>query len=134
VLVRDPASWPKISIAASGTHDTECQAVWYDGLSTDERRDFLRVPGLGHLDPSQSHTEETRDALLRVIYGAASELCLLPFQDLLGHREQVNAPGSVNDQNWSYRMPMSLATLRADGPTTERLYQLAVSSGRLEKT
>jgi 4-alpha-glucanotransferase len=132
VLVRDPATWPKISVAASGTHDTECQSVWYDGLSPDERRDFLRVPGLGHLDPSQGFNEEARDALLQVIYGAASELCLLPFQDLLGHREQVNVPGKVSDKNWTYRMPMSLGTLRADQSTMERLHQLAISSDRLE--
>lgn len=130
-VVRDPATWPKISVAASGTHDTESQADWYDGLSPDERRDFLRVPGLAHLDPAQGFHPEARDALLRVIYGAASELCLLPVQDLLGHREQVNVPGSVNEKNWTYRMPMPLSALKTDRSIIERLHQLAKTSGRL---
>jgi len=65
-----------------------------------------------------------------VLYAAPSELCLLPFQDLFGARERVNVPGTVNDRNWTYRMPMDVDTLRADHATTARLAQLAGESGR----
>jgi 4-alpha-glucanotransferase len=56
---------------------------------------------------------------------------LLPFQDLLGAREQVNVPGSVNDQNWTYRMPMTVDALKADRATSERLLQLARETRRV---
>ena len=126
---RDPAKWPALSVAASGTHDTETQAVWYDGLSAEHRGYLVRIPGLGHLDGNHGFDEGVRDALLRVLYRSASELCLLPFQDLLGSREQINVPGTVNERNWGYRMPMRVDELRADPATRERLLRLA-SEGR----
>ena len=127
---RDPAGWPAISVATSGTHDTETQAAWYDQLSPDQRRDLFRLPGFANLDPHRPFHDEARDALLVSLYGADSELCLLPFQDLLGHREQVNVPGTVNDRNWTYRMPMTIQALRGDEPTMARLRQLSESSRR----
>ena len=127
---RDPARWPEVSVATSGTHDTSTQAVWYDGLSAEHRGYLARVPGLGNLDCNRGFDDGVRDTLLEVLYQSASELCLLPFQDLLGSREQVNVPGTVNDQNWTYRMPMTVDDLLVDQPTTERLLRLATDSGR----
>ena len=107
------------------------QAEWWDSVSPDERRLFTRLPGLHGIDPNRSFDDQVRDALVRVLYAAPSELCLLPFQDLLGTRERVNVPGTVNDSNWTYRMPMDVDALRADHATTARLAQLAGESGRL---
>ena len=127
---RDPAKWPEISVATSGTHDTDAQAVWYDGLSLEQRGFLARIPGLGQLDVNRGFDDSVRDALLRVLYQSASDLCLLPFQDLMGTREQVNVPGTVNDRNWTYRAPMTVAGLLADRATTERLRRLAAESRR----
>ncbi len=128
---RDPAKWPEISVATSGTHDTETQAAWYDGLSREHRGYLARIPGLERLDVNRGFDDGVRDALLRVLYGAASDLCLVPLQDLLGSREQVNVPGSVNEHNWTYRMAMDVDALCADQATSERLARLSVESRRL---
>lgn len=128
---RDPAKWPEISVATSGTHDTETQAVWYDALSPEHRGSLARTPGLEHLDAHRGFDDGVRDALLRVLYGAASDLCLVPLQDLLGTREQVNVPGSVNERNWTYRMAMDVDVLCTDQATNERLLRLASESRRL---
>ncbi|MBN2573922.1 MAG: 4-alpha-glucanotransferase [Deltaproteobacteria bacterium] len=127
---RDPAKWPEISVATSGTHDTETQAVWYDGLSPEQRGYLARISGLAHLDCQRGFDDGVRDTLLSVLYHSASDLCLLPFQDLLGARERVNVPGSVNEHNWTYRMPVSVDALSADRPTSERLLRLASESRR----
>ena len=127
---RDPGKWPAISVATSGTHDTETHAVWYDKLSSEHRGYLARIPGLAHLDVNRGFDDGVRDALLRVLYQSGSELCLLPFQDLLGAREQVNVPGTVNGGNWTYRMPMTVDDLLADHATCDRLRHLATDSGR----
>lgn len=127
---RDPAKWPQISVATSGTHDTSTHAVWYDGLSPEQRGYLTRIPGLEGLDCHRGFDDAVRDALLRVLYCSASDLCLLPFQDLLGAREQVNLPGTVSEKNWTYRMPMTVEALLADTATTERLDRLAADSKR----
>lgn len=127
---RDPAQWPAVSVATSGTHDTSAQAEWYDGLSHDDRRALARVSGLSHLDHNRKFDDEVRDAFLRLLYRSGSNLCLSPFQDLLGHREQVNVPGSVDERNWTYRMPMTVEALDADQSTADRLRALSEESNR----
>ena len=127
---RDPAKWPEISVATSGTHDTETQAVWYDRLSPEHRGYLARIPGLHHLDCNRGFDDGVRDALLRVLYQSASDLCLLPVQDLFGMREPVNVPGSVNEHNWTYRMAMTVEDLLADRETSERLLRLATEARR----
>jgi 4-alpha-glucanotransferase len=42
----------------------------------------------------------------------------------------VNVPRTVNDRNWTYRMPMDVDALRADRATTARLAKLAAESRR----
>ena len=41
---RDPARWPAVSVATTGTHDTDSVADWYDGLDDAERRQLLAPP------------------------------------------------------------------------------------------
>jgi 4-alpha-glucanotransferase len=42
----------------------------------------------------------------------------------------VNVPGTVNDGNWSYRMPGLVSALLADQTAAERLAALARTTGR----
>lgn len=123
-VFRDPARFPAVSVATTGTHDTESVADWYDALADDERRELLRLPGLADLPPS--FDLRVRDTLLEMAYRSGSDLVLLPFQDCFGHRERVNVPGTLNEQNWSYRMPWRVETLASELPAdTERLAALA---------
>jgi 4-alpha-glucanotransferase len=128
----DPTEWPPLSLATTGTHDTDSLADWYDGLAEEERTQLLALPQLEGLREREPETfdEGVRDALLRLIYGAGSNLCLVPFQDLLGARERVNLPGTVSGENWTYRMPMDMVALAADRETRDRLHALAVDAGR----
>ncbi len=127
---RDPASWPKLSVATNGTHDTTTTAEWYDALSSEERVALSRLPGLESLATRERFDDGVRDLLLARLYQAPSQLAIVPFQDLFGHREQLNVPGTVGDSNWSYRLPMDIDTLEADTAASERLARLARDSGR----
>jgi 4-alpha-glucanotransferase len=49
--------------------------------------------------------EVDRDALLEVLMASASELVLFPIQDVFGWRDRINEPGTVNDRNWTFRLP-----------------------------
>ncbi len=129
---RDPAAWPALSVATSGTHDTESVADWYDALPSAERAQLLEIPALAPLRaaPPAGFDERVRDALLQMLYGSGSDLLLLPFQDVFGLRERVNVPGTVTEENWTYRIPMDLTALVTDRAARERLVGLAVASGR----
>ncbi len=129
---RDPAAWPPLSLATTGTHDTESTADWYEALPEEERAWLLNLPELAPLRERapDRFDDQVRDALLGAIYAAGSDLALLPFQDLLGARERVNLPGTVSDDNWTYRMPMDMVALAADRATRDRLRALAIRSRR----
>jgi glycogen operon protein len=127
---RDPATWPTLSVATSATHDTETTAEWYDKLTVEERRELLRLPGLTDLDPEQGFDDRARDALLKLIYGAPSTLVLVPFQDALGTRERINVPGTVGEQNWSYRIAADIEALLSEESSTARLAALAAETDR----
>jgi 4-alpha-glucanotransferase len=132
---RDPSRWPAVSVATTGTHDTDALADWYDGLADEERAELLALPQLAELRARAPvrFDDGVRDALLALVYGSGSDLVLLPFQDALGARERVNVPGTVTDENWTYRMPVDLSTLAADAPTRQRLRDLAARTGRIER-
>jgi 4-alpha-glucanotransferase len=131
---RDPARWPALSVATSGTHDTDSLADWWESLDPAERAAVLEIPALAALRERAPvrFDDRVRDAMLEALYGAGSDLVLLPLQDALGLRERVNVPGTVSDENWTYRMSMDVAALAADLRTAERLRGLAARSGRLD--
>jgi 4-alpha-glucanotransferase len=130
VVFRDPAEWPVLSVAASGTHDIESNAEWYDALGEDERAALAAIPGLEAVADHEKFCDEIRDALLRVLYASPAELAAIPFQDALGSRERVNVPGTVTESNWTYRMPMTLEALGRDGQAAARLAGLSKQTRR----
>jgi 4-alpha-glucanotransferase len=129
-VFRDPAEWDVLSVATSGTHDVETNAEWYDALPAGDREALALVPGLELVADHPRFDDAVRDALLRVIYAAPSEIVAVPFQDALGSDERINLPGTVLPTNWTYRMAMTLAALREDGATARRLAQLSSETGR----
>ena len=134
-VFRDPKAWPAVSLATTGTHDTDSLADWWESLPAAERKALLALPGLGALAlrAPVAFDDEVRDALLALVASSASDLLLLPFQDAVGARERVNVPGTVNDENWSYRVPALLSALLADQATADRLSGLARRTGRLRE-
>jgi len=131
-VFRDPATWPAISLATTGTHDTDSLADWYESLPGAERAALLALPGLEALAKRAPATfdDGVRDALLELVSASRSDLLLLPFQDAVGARERVNVPGTVNAENWSYRIPRTVSALLADQAAAERLSALALRTGR----
>jgi 4-alpha-glucanotransferase len=127
---RDPASWPAVSACTNSTHDTVTTAEWYDSLSGEERESLRRIPALASLDPEQRFDHHARNLFLRALFGAPSTLVLVLLQDVLGTRERINTPGTVDPANWGYRMAMTVDGLLADRETTEALAQLAEETGR----
>jgi len=104
---RDPRAYPACSVATSGTHDTEPLAEWWDEAPIDERQALAAIDHDGPPDPEPADpfTDTTRDAILQLLYAAASDIVLLPIQDLFGWKDRINTPASINDDNWTWRLP-----------------------------
>jgi 4-alpha-glucanotransferase len=106
---RDPAEYPPISVATSGTHDTEPLAIWWEQAPDAERQQVSRLPTIRRIasgeDIAAAPYDRVRDVLLEALFASESELLLLPVQDVFGWRDRINVPGTVDDGNWTYRLP-----------------------------
>jgi len=133
-VFRDPAGFPPLSVATSGTHDTSALAVWWEEeVGADGRRALAAVPSFGRLGGAEAaFTPAVHEALLDGLYGAGSALVVLPFPDAYGGRERINLPGTVGPPNWGYRVPWTVEDLRgsAGAALQGRLRALAARHGR----
>jgi 4-alpha-glucanotransferase len=132
---RDVTKFPHVSVAVTGTHDTESLWTWWEALPDWEREHQLKQPPLAALrGPSQKrYTPETRDALLELAYSAGSDALLTPITDALGWKDRMNTPGTVGPHNWTFRLPWTVDELfSASEPvaTRQRLAHLAERHGR----
>jgi len=98
----DPEDYPVSSVATSGTHDTQTMTTWWESTSADERRQVASLRTMRRIAP---HGDVDRDALLQVLMASTSELVLFPVQDVFGWRDRINEPATVNEVNWTFRLP-----------------------------
>jgi 4-alpha-glucanotransferase len=132
---RDPSEYPPLSVATTGTHDTEPMAVWWEGVSADERRQISELPAVQRLANgadlvASPYTPIVRDVLLEALFASSSELLLLPVQDAFGWRDRVNEPATISDENWTYRLPWPVDRLDDFPEARERKQQLRAWSER----
>jgi 4-alpha-glucanotransferase len=111
---RDPAEYPRASVATSGTHDTEPLVIWWEQAPPEERQAVLDIPSirplLGAEDRERAISERTltrsvRAALLEALCASNADLLILPIQDVFGWRTRINQPATVGDQNWTWKLP-----------------------------
>jgi len=119
----DPKTYPRLSVACFGTHDTEPVAAWWEGLDPEERAAVAELLGLR--EAQAPFSAGIHGALCSRILGAGSELVLLLVQDLLGSRERINTPGTVGAHNWTYRLPAPIEVMREDPAIAAMLARVA---------
>jgi 4-alpha-glucanotransferase len=116
-------------VAATGTHDTEPLALWWDGAGEDERRKIGSLPSIQRLavgiDLTYRPFDATvRDVLLEALFASPSDLVLLPVQDAFGWRARINEPGLIADENWTFKLPWTVDALDDVAEARERKDQL----------
>ncbi|MFO0686997.1 MAG: 4-alpha-glucanotransferase [Sandaracinus sp.] len=132
---REPRTWPELSLATNGTHDTETSADWWEALGEWERAAFTALDGMKHL--AKKEYERWEDpvwaALIWKTISAPSRLAVFPIQDVLSLRARINTPNTMGPQNWSFRLPWTLPALEADaivGARMKLVRELAQKHGR----
>ena len=112
----DPETYPFLSLAVPGTHDTSPAAAWYESISDGERWHLVSMLFRRAWDGAAPPTMngEILTALQERLLGAGSGMTLLPLQDVFGWKGQVNMPGTVGPHNWTWRMPIPIGSLDTD--------------------
>ena len=140
-----PAEWSRDAAAMTTTHDLPTLAGWWQGRDIDwrvtlggeavdeaaqrqgreEDREALWsvMVEAGSADgaaPAASQPDPFVDAGLRFVAETASQLALIPLEDLAGLVEQPNLPGTIDEHpNWRRRLPIPADELFAT-PTVAR--------------
>lgn len=128
-MSRDPREFPELSVATWSTHDTAPITAWWNDLEEWERE---RLAALDKI-PLDLPEQERELALLKLLFSARSELTLVLVNELLGDKSRINTPGTVNDQNWTWRLPRPIEDLREDPKLVARfaaIRELVAASGR----
>jgi 4-alpha-glucanotransferase len=111
---KDPDCYPAISVATSGTHDTEPMVVWWRTAPADEREAVLAIPSVRERIGDDERAavlaaatlpHAVHEALLETLFASGSNLLILPIQDVFGWEERINQPATVGDGNWRWRLP-----------------------------
>jgi 4-alpha-glucanotransferase len=134
-VFRNPRTYPTVSLVTTGTHDTETLREWWEAADDAVRAAAANAwPDFEGLRPPPAEfTPDVHGRLLATAENAASEMCVLPWQDVLGETERINLPGSVQDANWAYRISTPVEDLlenpevRAAG---DRLRTVTLAAGR----
>src|SRR6059058_6144154 len=106
----NPGKNPRVSLATTGTHDTDTLVESWATISPNERRRFaqsLHISGSLNCD-SATLDEPTLDAILESAYASPADLAVTPIQDLFGWDARINSPGTISEANWSWRLPFDL--------------------------
>jgi len=140
---RDPLAYPPVSVATTGTHDTETLVAWWDTADRDERsavlampwfanRQAVRVQSVGQpptsaqwhdeapLSAEAPFSETLRDAFLELLFASGSEDVIVPMQDLFGWRDRINVPATVDDRNWTWALPWPIDVMASHPECLER--------------
>ena len=126
---REPSEYPAVSVATSGTHDTEPLAIWWEGASEDERSKINRLATVQRVSGGADITDapfddRVRDLLLESIVSSGSDIVLLPVQDVFGWRDRINEPAKVDDVNWTFRLPWPIDRMDEVPEASERQRKL----------
>jgi 4-alpha-glucanotransferase len=122
---RDPAEYPAVSVAISGTHDTETLAAWWDQAPADDRQLVGHLPSVARLTGGADLSRRAfdpiiRDAIVGSLQASGSNLVLLAIQDVFGWRDRINEPATVSLDNWTFRLPWPADRLMESEEASER--------------
>lgn len=109
-----PENYPYHSVCTTSVHDSSSFRQWWK--ESDDIDEFKIAFHLNRRDNGMERNSFER--ILSHIIRVNSGVLILPIQDWLQlwpeilpknpEEDRINTPGSVNDRNWSYRLPVNM--------------------------
>jgi 4-alpha-glucanotransferase len=112
--------YPELSVCTPAVHDSSTVRQWWETEANQEQfAGFIGVPSLPKI-----YNPGTAKVVLSKIAAARSRFRVFQIQDLLhlsnkwyaetSDSERINVPGTLNDFNWSYRLPAPIEEIAKD--------------------
>lgn len=130
-VYREPAKYPIASLAATSTHDTTMLKEWWETMPDWQRANVWEMISAQKTDGKISFTPQVHRAILRRVLDSASCMVVVPLQDVVGVSTRINTPGTVNEENWTFRVPFEPVEFHAKYTEEMQTFaELIESSGR----
>ena len=100
---REPRNYPQVSLATTSTHDTETVRGWWETMDVHERANIWEMISAQKTDGNVPFNDYSQRAILRRVLESNSAITLFSWQDIIGTLDRVNTPGTVGEDNWTYR-------------------------------
>ena len=100
---REPRHFPAVSLCTTSTHDTETVRGWWETMDQRERANIWEMISAQKTDGNVPFNLQTQRAILSRVLTSGSALTMFSWQDIIGTLDRVNVPGTVCDENWTYR-------------------------------
>lgn len=100
---REPRDYNPISLASLSTHDTDTLKTWWNTMSTKERKNIWEMISVEKTDGNVEFSDKTHKKILERLLKSGSNIAILSVQDIFGIEERINTPGTVNENNWTWR-------------------------------
>lgn len=131
---REPRNYPVASLATTSTHDTETLRGWWENMDINERRNIWEMISAQKTDGNVPFNLDTQRQMLKRVLDSASALTLFAWQDITGTLERINTPGTVGDNNWTYRSDVTPQEAREKyGAQLAMFETLLKETGRAKK-
>ena len=104
---REPRNYPVASLATTSTHDTETLRGWWETMDNNERKNIWEMISARKTDGNVPFTVDNQGAMIRRVLDSNSALTLFSWQDIAGTLDRINTPGTVGEENWTYRTDCS---------------------------
>ncbi|MDR2096694.1 MAG: 4-alpha-glucanotransferase [Treponema sp.] len=126
-------AYPELSVCSGSVHDSSTLREWWDKEADQELfSGFIGVPSLPRV-----YNPGTAKIILQKTAAASSRFKVFPIQDLLHlsntrewwaedpASERINVPGTNNEFNWTYRLPVPIKEIEKDGDLIKAVQELA---------
>lgn len=137
----DPKLHPFLSVCTPSVHDTSTLRGWWEESLADREQYFqsLDLPG-----PVPDYlTTEVAEAVIKRLLSAGSAFTVFAIQDWFSLiydlrtystlDERVNIPGTISEQNWSWRMKITIEELLKMKDFNKKIAKLIKDANRAPK-
>ncbi|MCL2093586.1 MAG: 4-alpha-glucanotransferase [Treponema sp.] len=124
--------YPELSVCTAAVHDSSCLREWWDREA--DQNDISNLMGMPSLP--RIYNPGIARMILHKIVSAASRFRVFQIQDLMHlspawyaedpASERINVPGTINDFNWTYRLPALISDIAKDEELIRQVKELGM--------
>lgn len=125
--------YDELSLCTPSVHDTSTLRAWWD--LEEGKNEFIKILDSGEELSLDAMDTKTQALVIKAMAACSSRLFVVQLQDLLDladcyrsenpSSDRINVPGTMNDFNWTWKMPVTVDKLFSDEAWCKLVFKFA---------